>query len=676
MRAPMLSLRSNRQSGPALLLLVIVTILVGPAAVAQEPTPHASFRVGQARYLSTDSPHGTIEIDNTTDRAIGYSSTSVTFLIRDATGKQYEDQWIKTISHIPTVWWIQAGEQRSFDVGLPKCDVLSDPCVERVAIKLWLSVKDGSPFRIVTNERTYTFDPDPTATFRVDGLRDNRPLFISQGEARDSVFVDGTLFDAYNNGSLERVLDEAHAAAREIADRLARFLGTSPLSFASGLIGDGPLLQISSRGEDLDANAPFITFQDFVFDEQTRKDLEKLSHSQVDLRVRSTDGFLGANETAGPVSLGPSSPDLEYLADGLGYLVPPTLRATIEADRPQVYAIAATTREASERHGYAADAVAFLLARDRAQALASQLGMGSETVSIVAQYQPLPWSEYRTLIACGVGMTAIGESSASWHGVSSQSSAPATTTMGARTPYPTVSPRAIMVPTPVPAQYRRRVPSAPPDLAPIDVPDPSTSLSAQGEVQRPVLADELRVSIAFARGDRTPDDSRLKNLPNPAMIERLLRSQPVVRDAAVNALSYAPLPVGYQIIVHAHDAALVPNLIATVRSRYAPFHTAVKYGVSTVLSNCSANVIEAQRLSVDQATHRAVDAAVASGRRLRKLVLAAAGPVQTGDFCLEDAQPDAADRARVEALHLPGDQMVTLRVPVTLTFRTYPKLSP
>ena len=52
------------------------------------------------------------------------------------------------------------------------------------------------------------------------------------------------------------------------------------------------------------------------------------------------------------------------------------------------------------------------------------------------------------------------------------------------------------------------------------------------------------------------------------------------------------------------------------------------------------------------------------------LVLAAAYPPVTGDFCVAGARSDSLDRSIEDRFHMPDDLSLTIHVPVTLTFRT------
>jgi len=191
-----------------LLALLAVATMNSPATSDDVgSTPRVTFQLDHPQFLSTESASGTLTIQNTTTNEIGYSPIGGAFLIREPNGSQREDIWVKSISHPMLPFWIEAGHSFTVHVGLPGCEAVSDPCTERVAIRLILDTKTQQLPPIVTPEFTYAFVPDPNATFRVDGLRDNRPVVIAPTQTHD-------------------------------ADAVARFLNADPLDGAHGLNGD------------------------------------------------------------------------------------------------------------------------------------------------------------------------------------------------------------------------------------------------------------------------------------------------------------------------------------------------------------------------------------------------------------------------------------------------------
>lgn len=728
----------------AVVVLALVGPVIEPATPAQdEPTPRVAIVVSQKQYLSTQSARGSLEIDNQTALELGYNPISVLFLVREADGHVREQRLITTITHIIPTTLIPPGESRIFDIPLPACDVLIDPCAVHVALKLSFSAKPAN-ISIVTRETSYSFVADPTATFRVDGLRLDRPLLIAQGQAsavvdRDRLFLqfrfagseppdaeetvrrilarhgltlegvgnddDLRNFEASWNGSgvpdvsacdvaiheiqsqfgaraklvsrsfqpqddaFDQVFGVAHDASREAASRLADFLGTSPITSANGLSGDNSEIKFWPHDESGLSETPFISSQDFIFDASVQERKRSVAPESLDVLVRSADAYMGARMiTEAPSSLGSLRAGSEYLGRGLSEITPLSARATIAADRPEVFTLAATTLQTGARLGLYPSAIAIVAARDQARALARALGVGTGDVSLVAQYPEFGVSADRTLAIYGVGVCITGESSAAWRRLgqtaplpkpSPASPAAGPPTMIAFTPPP--SPRPMPVPT---GLIRAR-----PDIVPIDVPEAQTTLTALGDVSIPATADDLRVDVGIDRGARTPDEGAMSGLPDSAAVERLLRAQPLVSDVAVQEERANALPVGYELVVRTWDTVRVRNLIAMIRSQYVRFRPVLKVGVSTVVGDCNALVTRAQEASVQRATQQAWDAASASGRHLRRLVLAAAYPLNTSDSCLPNALPDALDRAGDDHLRMPTERSVKLDVSVKLVFR-------
>lgn len=339
-----------------------------------------------------------------------------------------------------------------------------------------------------------------------------------------------------------------------------------------------------------------------------------------------------------------------------------------------MFAIGETTRQEADRSGYDAGALAVAFAVDQARAMADHLGVDTGPVSLIAQYQDVHWAEDRMLVPYGVAVTISDELIASWHRLAAPAPVPTGRAHpGPRAPTPFPSPKPSPMPTAVHIPWATGSSQPPIDVVPIDVADPATSITAEGDARVSATADALRVSLVIERGEHTPQDNQLKYLPDPDELVRKLRAQQDVLDVAVQESDSGPLPVGYQLILRTHDVSRVSNATAMVTSAYRRFRVAARFDVALVLTDCAHQVLLAQEASADQAVQRAIDAANNQGRRLRRLLLAAAYPPQNGDECLNNAQQDALDRVRDNVVRVPADRTVMLRVPVKMTFRTYSK---
>lgn len=742
----------------SLFVMFGTAIVLRFAALAQAETSPRVALDAQTHYLSTEPARATIEIDNVTNREIGYSSLSVTFLIRDSTGHQREDRWIKSITHLPGVSWIAPGRQQSFATTLPSCEVEIDPCSQQVAVKLGLYVRASNGIDAVTNEVKYTFAPDPTATFRIDGLRNDRPLLIMRGDARDvipanigvvdirfagepptdtdamlnrivkqhgltindtggdeegdqqfDVVVDNQGIQPPPNAELEAIAGDvrrhygsriqsvatyyipdvnfgfqhvfqlADSAARESADVLANLLQITPLVEANFSNGSSTKIQLNPRSDDEDPNSPFVAFGGLQSGASVSAQYRSQLPALLDVWARETQAYLGAHSTTGPnlVAARSASPN-EYLADGLQNVEPLPVQAVVAADRPQVFALGFTTLQESAQRGADPNALALILALHRARALATQLGVGTRDVSLAARYANIDWAPDRTLLGFGVALTVSGEPAAAWHRraipTPHASRAPARPIPSngklriEPLPSPLFSPRPVPAPTRPPIAQASQI--TPPDVIPIDAPDAANLIVSEGDVTETAHANELRLSVAISSGVETPDE-RLRDLPDSTTIQRQLRAQPDVVDAAVQETAYAPLPVAYDLVLRTWDRVRIQRLVTMIGSRYQRFPVALKFGTALILSDCEKQVMQAQRASVDQAEVRAIRTANDQKRRLRRLILAAAYPPITGDFCAVSALPEAIDRARDNTVILPANRSVELHVPVKLIFRTY-----
>ncbi|HEV2037352.1 MAG TPA: hypothetical protein VGQ96_02005, partial [Candidatus Eremiobacteraceae bacterium] len=571
--------------GIIILLLVIATATLNSPANPDDiaTSPRVTFRPDQSRYLSTESASGTLTIENTTSSEIGYSPGSGSFLIREPDGSQREDNWIKTVGRPIATYWIKPGDSQKFHIGLPRCDVVYDPCAEHVAVKLSLYSKTQQSFPITTPEFSYVFVPDPNATFGVDGLRLNRPLFIVQTRNQES------------------------------ADAVARFLDAEPLDGARGLSSD-------NSGND-------------------------------------TGAFVGARAiTSIPQTFGSVPAASEYLGDRWVYVGPPSLSATIAADRPEIFALVGLRKERCERLGYDCDAVAVVLAARRARSLARSLGVGVRYVSLVALYQDSSWIGHDTLVPLGIAMTMTGETSAAWR----------------RLPTPTPQPSGLVtfgvvrpISTGMPFMMTRRTPA--PDPVPIIVPDEASTIVALGDVQKTITVDELRVDIRIDSLESS--DSASANLPDPWVVAATLRTQPGVVDAAGQADRVGEFPVVYDMLLKTYNRGTVDRLIAMLRRAYSPLHIGLRYGTSSAISNCDDAIDRAYAASSLSAMKKAVDAAYAGRRQLRRLVLAVAYPPIWAE-CAKGPQLLAPEWIYNDRLEWPSDHIVRIDARVKLVFRT------
>ena len=562
-----------------LLLVAAAATLSSPATSADITTaPTVVFKADRAQYLSTESASGTLTIVNSTTEQIGYSPPSVTFLIREPDGSVREQHWIMAVSRPFRTVWIQPGRSQQFSIPLPNCEVVLDPCSERIALKLQLAGNNKPIQPITTSEISYTFVPDPTVTYRVDGLRLNRPLFLVQEKTQESI---------------------------------ARFLDADPL--------DG------ARGVSNDNTAP------------------------------AAEALIGARAiTSIPDRFGRVPTTSQHLGNRMDYVGPPSLSVTIAADRPEIFALVGLKKERCERLGYDCEAVAVVLAVQRARLLAHALGVGVRYISLVALYREESWVGQDTIVPLGIGMTMTGETLAAWRRLPTPTPQPSSG-FGTIGVFPARS-------MPMPFMANRRTPA--PDPVPIVVPDDATTVTGLGRATQALTADELRVDISVAESDSNSTPS--PNLPDPRAVAHLLRTKSEVVDAAGQAQGVGQLPAVYDVLLKTYDRATIDRLVAKIRHAYRAVPIGLRYVTSPAISNCD----RAYAASAQAAMQDALGKALNAQRRLRRLVLAVAYPITGAQQCEPGAQLTAVDWTYNNRLELPPDRTVMVGASVKLVFRT------
>jgi hypothetical protein len=245
-------------------MVLYVGVIASASAVVQDDElgPSVKLVVDASQVLSTEHVRSRLIIDNPTSSNLLYYTTSVEFLVRDANGHIDKRHWITAITHLPVPFTIAAGKTQQFGIPLPECDVNMDPCSMHVSVQLSLYSKERQKgYDLTTNAVSYTFVPDPTATFRIEGLRGNRPLVIGQGDARGFVpqdvgflqlgfatdppsgldeFVQSSLtqrgFQVTSSGRSDQTAEYTLVGGTGEASDIMKGLGPTPLASAVGEI--------------------------------------------------------------------------------------------------------------------------------------------------------------------------------------------------------------------------------------------------------------------------------------------------------------------------------------------------------------------------------------------------------------------------------------------------------
>jgi len=148
--------------------------------------------LNKTTLLSTESAIATLTVTNSSSMAVRLETGDITFESRQA-GQWQQSRYCNSFNCWRFFQQIDPGATKFVKITLPKCVVLSDPCVSDVVIKY--DIKEGSQTQAHSAQLPeYRFVADPTATFDIPALRGNLPVIVTQGsatanEAPDSILV-------------------------------------------------------------------------------------------------------------------------------------------------------------------------------------------------------------------------------------------------------------------------------------------------------------------------------------------------------------------------------------------------------------------------------------------------------------------------------------------------------
>jgi hypothetical protein len=180
-------------------LCLLICAPIAALADSSDAGISMSALLNRTRFLSTEKAVATLAIANHTSQAVSLEPFSIVFLIYS--GSQWREQLrLAAVSHIPPPIRIAPFSRSVMQVNLPSCTVYSDPCSENVIVRCSIKIDDKATVYQAPVPR-YEFVPDPTATYDIDGLTANLPVFVAEGSASDIFFPD-TLLLAFTASSL------------------------------------------------------------------------------------------------------------------------------------------------------------------------------------------------------------------------------------------------------------------------------------------------------------------------------------------------------------------------------------------------------------------------------------------------------------------------------------------
>jgi hypothetical protein len=718
---------------PAIAAVTLVVMAPPLAAPQQPPAPRATLHFDKTTYLSTDAIDAALIVENPGSHVLTIKVPTAQFKAvyddgRVVGGSRAFFAWSGPQERFVATYYpdVKPGESHSVYLPVSGCPVESTPCSERITASVEVNSASGSVV-LEAPEVTIDFVADPNATYRGRDIRDNRPIFVTQGSAVQHLHADKMELvfafpakpppSASEQGAVDQILKrhglslngymttgdqagfrvaflvggqpsvtEAQFVIADVERQLAGRASAGAIRYVPGgyvnpqmiftdvdadaaanarrmsqLIGSGDIaragLADGGSKQDVQVSRPGSrpqTISDPMVWNAFYAAVSFDQPSNVDVYARSPYAYLGAREGSVlpqtlPAPIAQLEQPLQYSSD----VVWEPIVATIDSDRPEIFAIGQTTGERAERFGYNSETLAELLAVRRVRSIATSLHVTAGPPTLLVSYARDP-SNAQAIVAAGVALAPVGDLDRAWRVAPTPS------------PSPSLPPRATAIQTLVPAP----TPSPTPpyggvragDVLPIALPDEATRFTIRTDVPETATADQIRLSLAVTQLS-SPSPSLV---PSSALAEREFRSLPFVDDVAVQVSTSEPRSVGYQLVLRKADFDLPRKLADRLAALYHLPSSAVAYSIAP-LANCSALAFNAQKHSLDRALHDAVEQAHTQHKTLLHLVLVAALPVHAfpAEACDLRAHGDALERASRQG---PFPQIV-VNAPVRLVFR-------
>ena len=692
-------------------LLVISTVAIARAGTPEDIS--TTVVLDRAHLLSSQKATATLSIANQSTAPVFFSPSSVSFL--EFSGSTWRPlQRLRSITMPERAVRIDARSRFTTALELPSCAVYSDPCTEDVVVQYTILANSQAAAYSVQLPR-YEFEPDPAATYDVAGLTGNRPVFIAYGMARDTVYPDTLVVECAASPS--EVKPPFTSTPRLVSELALTFTRAGVALGNTGFDTDGTgwkaVLQIRDASKQSAAIANGLNavrnqfrgrvssivqyvvydprFDDTKLYERAETDAharaERLAESvgsdDVEQRDQSRSGFrtyLGnavadfpllrfdeaapadkpvvLNQSAAvptaiqtvlqglylgsrPVNATAERSILEHAGKALRapnvWLLPLlTPDAVIAADRPELYVTGVASAKAARGAGLEPDFAAVLDARERILRLADVLAVHPEHESLFAAYPLASDSDPHTI---GVATTFTGGETRRRPNISVQPNVDVYRSDDARL--------AAMVP--------------------IAVPDPNKTITAMATATVTQRPDAVRLDVEIVQARSTAPD--LTPVAGQDMGRRLRRLPAVFDVASTTTTDSVSLRSRYEVLLRNPSTTSLQAVLAVLRSAYAPFHPSVTFEVGGVMLDCGKIELRLLKATIRENWLQAKGAASATHTDLRKLLLAAALPMNVQNFsCQTRAQaPDSLKRPD-PAPELPGSTAFSLTA--LMQFRT------
>ncbi len=720
----------NRVARPQLifaLTAVILGMLAPPGAVPQRlQAARATLRFDKTTILSTEEAvAGSLIVENPGPETLAIDLSTARFTVVHDDGREEEQNMLvssgRTMDLHPEV---KPGASSFLRIATPRCGSAATSCTERVGASVEVSLGNGSVV-LRAPEVTITFIRDLNATYEGPGVGDNRPAFITQGDATEQLqayrmeLVFTLPFEPPPGAADDRIVAAvlgAHglqddgsgsASTRRTGWEIAVPLSGEPsLPAARAALADierrmpgrasgGSIRYIP--GGNGDVGAALASRAEMAASDEARH-LSQLIGSG-DVRRTYLGGSVGIVEAR--VSRPGSDPTLVGVPDTS------TIYMAAAVDRPSTVEVGARVFYAyvGAREGRLPPET-FLgpVARLEQPVLSASEIAWQRVVATTESDRPEIFAVGQTTAERAEGLGYRPEALATLLAArrvrllaTSLSVAPGPPTLLVNYPREASHEKAIVAsgvavapegdldrawrrmaaaaipqPNSATAMSAEPTPSAPPafgsahagDVPPISFPEEATQISVRSDLPETSAGDHFRLSLAV--NHLAPAESFASATD---AVVRDLRSLPYVDDVAVEVSGAESPSIGYQLVLRKAGLDLPRRIVDRVAATYHVSASTISFSLAP-LANCSALAFNAQKHSLDRALLDAVVRARAQGKTLSHLILVVALPIQAVpvDACDLQARSDALERATRQAAF----QSIVVRAPVQLVFRFAP----
>lgn len=694
---------------------------MGALLAASSPQLSSSVSMGQIRLLSTQAPHATLRITNTSGTPLVFDDR-YTVIWTYASGT-----WTQHALHIADRDFVQPvsiapGTTYTGSVPLPACEVTSEPCLQNAVIEYRAGSRDALQ-TLRSNVLQYEVVPDPAATYAVSGANDGHPVFIAYGIVRDTIYPDTLLLRFSAAAAPSFPVRDVQALIVE----MLRAAGVDASGYGWKIRGGSWLMDIAvdkyaEHRSHIDAvvrtisaqirararlDTQFVTCRLFGGVDQFGRDtLDKIADRQALQKterlariVGSAPVGYGGTRTAIPadVYLGyddvwfgdkPIPPTLQVVSM-FEPLVLPMERAsttpitfaretvTVGSRKPSIATLVnpsiLTSSQAPPPIAEAPFSVPVPIAADKPEMYV--VGVGADERALRAGLSPefYAMAQARRKIAFVSSLLRVKPRHQTLFAQYPLRDGAGASAIGVASTFGAFSLERLKHFPPQPeARVVGGISSAIPPAVPISLDGAETLIAATATTQTTHAPDGVRLDAYFSGMHASPAESLL---PDPQQIARRLRRVAHVTDTAATSLLTGSGEAAFEIVIRHADAAGVARVAQLLRNAYSPFHPKLYFHIAPIAENCGAieSRLLGQALRGDAVY--VVRTAMEQHRPLRTLLLVSALPLQVEDDPCRLYAEKPWPGAMINDERLPEmPRTLSMRVTATLVVRTFPSL--